>query len=1183
MVLKKIGSNPLITQFADKFVKDYPGHYSRHNPQSYSIDSNQYNQIIAYVSGESDKFPSILVHPKVYAYGCMSHLEKMGKNGTDEAFFRAAAILFKTSANESHKSNVLRICIGHFMKTIMLSQSIKDVEEQKQIVIRQLCDTKKYIGDAAISFYVDTLMKSYTSSIKNSYSVTESAVPLLLTLHYLSLIDSSYLEEIKEQIQPFMYYLLTENVEGLQQEISTAIKALASSPLAKKDCVSAIYLDKQIHKEKIEAVQKQLQLIPESQTEKTLSRSEFNRYAMLVPAALLYRVNVRGSKANFLEKQNELDRKLLRAMTLLYEIVPLDVINSLSSEHREQGEDLYEMLEGIIPLTEPYELIIYAIREMRGYRVEWQTVEKRFLVNTERAKRAMVLVSDWLMKGYIFKTLQDHGVDMSDQNITLHDMVLASLKENNRTHKLYRYLTEKMSLQEILDECTQPASSATKFNSYDIKDQLFLFTLLPVENPIIERFVAFLSHYGTQQENMSLIHMLFSSPAFDPEKWIAAYAKHPQVNIDRFLLHILNYKGSIDYYSELSEDSYQRIVLGNIEKSLQLYSQLGAEARTSILENIFEKKNGLSQDYYYQAIQLGLQDTSKKASSIAQADFTNIKNKDLYIRIYQTEKKAKLKELALDAMRGVEDYQSIYQELLSNETSAKFKTLLQNLIDAANQSPDKAHATFGTVVDKRKLARLKWLMIEQLPVLLDKEGGELDAEVKEYILTQSVDFTTAPNPHVLKVKDYAAPNSLADFAMELYTIWLANQAPAKEKWVLFVCTSLGDRRIIDELSKQIKIWAEAGRGALASDAVKALSFMQEIAAFVTIDQMKRTVKNRQVKAAAAEALTMAAQNLNITPEELEDRLVTTLGFDQRGKRIFSYGQRTFTVKVNNDRQLHVTNDETGKVVKNLPAPAQKDDATLAEQAKSEFAQLKKDVKNLVTIQSLRLEESLSKQRLWSITAWKNLFVENVMMQKFAIGLIWGLYEDGKLTDTFRYMEDGTFNTVDEEEYACKEDALIGLVHPIELTKDDLQAWQTQLEDYEMKQPFPQLDRKLYFPTEEHLKTNRVTDLPAEEYSPTAFPKTMEKYGWYKGMAQDAGFYYEFYKEYGDMIVELKFSGASISYYDGMDEISLESLAFYANKFDRYYYYEKSQPLPISTISPRLFSETIFDIMRATGK
>ncbi|TPG69316.1 DUF4132 domain-containing protein [Brevibacillus laterosporus] len=1182
MVLKNSASNPLITQFADKFVKDYSGHYSRQNPQNDSIDSNQYNQIIAYVSGEKDMFPSILVHQKVFAYDCISQLEKMGKRGTDETFFRAAAILFKTSSNENHRSNVLSICIGHFVKTIRLTQEIKDVEAQKQLVIRQLCDTKKYIGDTAISFYVDTLINNYISSL-NSYSVTEHAVPLLLTLSYLSFADNSYLEQIKDQVQSYMYYLITENVEGLKQEISTAIEALSTVTLAKRDCTSTSYLDKQIRKQKIEVIQNQFNYSPEQQTGKTLSRSEFNLYATLVTSALLYRVNIRGSKANFLQQQDELDQELLRAMSSLYEMIPLDVINSLSHLHREQEADLNEMLKGIVPMTEPYDLIVCAIKELRGYQISWQVVEERLLVDTQRAKRAMVLVSDWLIKGYIFKTLQDHGVNMSDQNITLEDIAIASLQENNKTHKLYRYLTGKLSLQEILYEFTQQSSSNNKFNSYDIKDQLFLFTFLPVEHPIIQRFVVFLSHYGTQQENMSLIYMLFSSSAFDPEKWIATYADDPEVDINRFLLHILNYKGSVDYYSELSEDSYQKIVLGNIEKSLQLYGQLGSDARTSILEIIFEKKNELKQDYYYQAIQLGLQDTSKKASSIAQAEFTNVKNKDLYLRIYQTQKKAKLKELALDALRGVENYQSIYQDLLSNETSSKFKALLQSLIDAATQSPEKAHATFGNVIDKRKLTRLKWLMIEQLPTLLDLEGGELDAEVKEYILTQSVDFTTAPNPHVLKVKEYAHPKSLADFVMELFNMWLDNNAPAKEKWVMFVCTSLGDRRIIDVLSQKIKEWAEAGRGALASDAVKALSFMQELAAFITIDQVKRTVKNRQVKAASMEALAMAAQNLKISPEELEDRLVTTLGFDQRGKRIFSYGQRTFTVKVNNDRELHVTNDETGKVVKNLPSPAQKDDATLAEQAKLEFTQLKKDVKNLVNIQSLRLEESLCKQRLWSTTSWKNLFVENVMMQKFAIGLIWGVYEDGKLKATFRYMDDGTFNTVDEEEFECKEDALIGLVHPIELGKEDLEAWKIQLEDYEIKQPFLQLSRQLYFPTEEHLKNNRVADLSEEEYSPTAFPKSLEKYGWYKGMAQDGGWYHEFYKEYGDMIAELTFSGTSISYYEGMEDISLDSLTFLQNKFDRYYYYEKSQPLPITDISPRLFSETIYDIMRATGK
>lgn len=69
------------------------------------------------------------------------------------------------------------------------------------------------------------------------------------------------------------------------------------------------------------------------------------------------------------------------------------------------------------------------------------------------------------------------------------------------------------------------------------------------------------------------------------------------------------------------------------------------------------------------------------------------------------------------------------------------------------------------------------------------------------------------------------------------------------------------------------------------------------------------------------------------------------------------------------------------------------------------------------------------------------------MHQFAMSLIWGVYEDGKLTDTFRYMEDGAFNTVDGDEYVLPEHAKIGLVHPVELDGDTLDGWKQQLEDY----------------------------------------------------------------------------------------------------------------------------------------
>ena len=207
------------------------------------------------------------------------------------------------------------------------------------------------------------------------------------------------------------------------------------------------------------------------------------------------------------------------------------------------------------------------------------------------------------------------------------------------------------------------------------------------------------------------------------------------------------------------------------------------------------------------------------------------------------------------------------------------------------------------------------------------------------------------------------------------------------------------------------------------------------------------------------------------------------------------------------------------------------------------------------------------------------------MQKFAIGLIWGVYDNGKLVDTFRYMDDGTFNTVDEDEYELADGQFIGLIHPLELDADTLAGWRTQLEDYEIAQPFDQLRREAFLPTEEELKANEVLRLPEDSYTPTTFAKTMEKFGWVKGVPQDAGFYYEFYKAYGDVVAELKINGASISYYDGMDDVQLEGLAFYPKNDNqyRYHYYQPNERVKIAELPARVFSETVYDVMRAAGK
>ncbi|MFR8334611.1 MAG: hypothetical protein ACLU9S_21510 [Oscillospiraceae bacterium] len=56
-------------------------------------------------------------------------------------------------------------------------------------------------------------------------------------------------------------------------------------------------------------------------------------------------------------------------------------------------------------------------------------------------------------------------------------------------------------------------------------------------------------------------------------------------------------------------------------------------------------------------------------------------------------------------------------------------------------------------------------------------------------------------------------------------------------------------------------------------------------------------------------------------------------------------------------------------------------------------------------------------------------MSNPVMHQFAISLYLGRVEDGALRDTFRYMEDGSFNTRDEEEYVLPQEGHIGLGAP----------------------------------------------------------------------------------------------------------------------------------------------------------
>ncbi|MDE7299740.1 MAG: DUF4132 domain-containing protein, partial [Lachnospiraceae bacterium] len=435
------------------------------------------------------------------------------------------------------------------------------------------------------------------------------------------------------------------------------------------------------------------------------------------------------------------------------------------------------------------------------------------------------------------------------------------------------------------------------------------------------------------------------------------------------------------------------------------------------------------------------------------------------------------------------------------------------------------------------------------------------------------------------------------YVNELFDKWLAAGAESKKRWVLYAAALHGGAAIVGKLKQQIQEWPQCARGAIACEAVYALSLNPLPQALLAVDGIARNFRFRQVKAAAGKALDFAAGSLNISREELADRVVPDFGFDENMERYVDYGTRAFLAVLTPELELEVfetaqvPEKDAGKAatrakrLKTLPSPGRKDDAAKAAAAYKEFKQLKKQLKTTVTSQKQRLEYALWSAREWRVDAWKQLFLKNPVMHPFATRLIWGVYEDGRLVQSFRYMGDGSFGTADEEEYLPPAGGRIALVHPMELADEAKNAWKQQLSDYEIRQPVEQLSRTVFRVTPEETGQKELARFRDRIINDIALGRSLTKLGWNRGMVEDAGCFDTWYREDAELGlgVELDFSG---SYVEGEDEdVTIYGARFYRVRRDgqgslRYGAENEECVYALQDVPARYFSEVVWQLEKA---
>jgi hypothetical protein len=449
------------------------------------------------------------------------------------------------------------------------------------------------------------------------------------------------------------------------------------------------------------------------------------------------------------------------------------------------------------------------------------------------------------------------------------------------------------------------------------------------------------------------------------------------------------------------------------------------------------------------------------------------------------------------------------------EAEAALRFLASNghrdgVVDAARALKPKAAAAVETLLDTDPLNVLPdtmpehdpWVDPHLLPQVLLRDGrGALGGEAAGHIITMlALSKPDHAYPGIDVVKETCEPASLAAFAwglFEQYGLAQRSDGPGDDAWVFTALGLLGDDGTVRRLTPLIRTWPGDGGHHLAVAGLDALVAIGTDIALTHLNGIARNVRYKGVKTKAQERITALAADLGLSPERLGDRLVPDLGLDGTGGLVLDYGPRRFTVGFDENLRPYVL-DENGGRRAALPKPGARDDPALAPAARERFAALKKDVKTVAADQILRLEQAMVAQRRWTAAEFQTLIAGHPLLWHIARRLVW--IADG--VRAFRIAEDRTLADLDDAAFTLTEGARVGVAHPLHLA-GTLDAWCQVFADYEIAQPFPQLDRPTAALTDDERSGTELKRFHGRTV-PVGQVLGMERRGWWRGTAEDNG-------------------------------------------------------------------------------
>jgi hypothetical protein len=345
----------------------------------------------------------------------------------------------------------------------------------------------------------------------------------------------------------------------------------------------------------------------------------------------------------------------------------------------------------------------------------------------------------------------------------------------------------------------------------------------------------------------------------------------------------------------------------------------------------------------------------------------------------------------------------------------------------------------------------------------------------EYSITalanmMSLSSSEVRSPALDDVIDACDPTSLASFAWGAFEEWAAKGKKDSE-WIFDSLAYLGDDTCARKLTPYIRNWPRENGTPKARKGLEILAAIGSDVALSQIQAISQKNKYQSVLDSAQEMMSKIAVARDLTPQQLEDRLVPDLGLSLQGDIKLNFGSRYFMGSV--DAMLKpVIKDAAGSVVKVLPAAGKDDDKNLAKESAAAWSTLCKELRPVAKLQLERLELAMVNSRRWTGSDFKALFVVSPLLQNLVKGLVWGVFPSkSKLSAAFMVNSENVFVDAEGNPVEVADGSFVGILHPLLMGETSLAAWQKLFAKNKLIQPFAQLVRKIYRATED-MEENR---------------------------------------------------------------------------------------------------------------